>query len=205
MIYDIGNIGNKVYDCVDLGLPSKTLWSTMNVGASKPSDFGLYFQWGDTVGYTKNQIGKDKQFTWADYKWNPSGDGETFTKYAIKGITLELKDDAANVYMRGDWHIPTPEQIRELLDNTISTWVTQDGVEGIKFTSKSGKSLFIPAAGYALGGKVNNSGEYGYVWSSMLDPFYVRYVKYLYFSLNYNNLGNGSYRCNGYPVRGVIG
>lgn len=26
------------YDYVDLGLPSGTLWATMNVGASKPSD-----------------------------------------------------------------------------------------------------------------------------------------------------------------------
>ena len=36
------------YDYVDLGLPSGTKWATMNVGASKPSDAGLYFQWGDT-------------------------------------------------------------------------------------------------------------------------------------------------------------
>ena len=40
---------NNGYDYVDLGLPSGTLWATMNVGASKPSDYGLYFQWGDTI------------------------------------------------------------------------------------------------------------------------------------------------------------
>ena len=45
------------YDYVDLGLPSGTLWATMNVGASKPSDAGLYFQWGDTQGYTADQVG----------------------------------------------------------------------------------------------------------------------------------------------------
>lgn len=39
-------INNKGYDYVDLDLPSGTLWATMNVGASKPSDCGLYFQWG---------------------------------------------------------------------------------------------------------------------------------------------------------------
>ena len=31
------------YDYVDLGLPSGTKWATQNVGAYKPSDYGLYF------------------------------------------------------------------------------------------------------------------------------------------------------------------
>lgn len=53
-------INNNGYEYVDLGLPSGTLWATCNVGASKPSDYGLYFQWGDTIGYPKDQIGKDK-------------------------------------------------------------------------------------------------------------------------------------------------
>jgi hypothetical protein len=34
------------HEYVDLELPSGTLWAIMNVGASKPSDAGLYFQWG---------------------------------------------------------------------------------------------------------------------------------------------------------------
>ena len=50
-------INNNGYGYVDLGLPSGTLWATCNVGASKPSDYGLYFQWGDIVGYAKGQIG----------------------------------------------------------------------------------------------------------------------------------------------------
>ena len=60
------NINSNGFDYVDLGLPSGTLWATQNVGASKPSDYGLYFQWGDSKGYTKKQLGKDKMFTWAD-------------------------------------------------------------------------------------------------------------------------------------------
>ena len=38
------------YGFVDLELPSGTLWATQNVGASKPSDCGLYFQWGSVDG-----------------------------------------------------------------------------------------------------------------------------------------------------------
>ena len=108
---------------MDLGLPSGTLWATCNVGASKPSDYGLYFQWGDTVGYTAEQVGtgeSKKAFKWADYKFNPSGDGNTFTKYTKIGDKLELEDDAANANMKGRWHIPTPDQIQELIDNTTS-------------------------------------------------------------------------------------
>ena len=44
---------------VDLELPSGALWATMNVGASKPTESGLYFQWGDIVGYKEEQIGKE--------------------------------------------------------------------------------------------------------------------------------------------------
>ena len=133
------DINNNGHDYVDLGLPSGTLWATMNVGADKPSDSGLYFQWGDTKGYTKEQVGKDKQFNWANYKWSVNGSSSNFSKYATKGATLELEDDAANANMGGDWHIPTPGQIKELINtaNTTNTWTTQDGVNGRLLTSKS--------------------------------------------------------------------
>ena len=55
MIEDIVN--NNGYDYVDLELPSGTIWATCNVGATKPSEPGLYFQWGDTQGYTAAQVG----------------------------------------------------------------------------------------------------------------------------------------------------
>ena len=64
------SINNNGYDYVDLELPSGTKWATMNVGASKASDVGLYFQWGDTSGYTADQVGKDKQFNWTNYEFS---------------------------------------------------------------------------------------------------------------------------------------
>ena len=92
---------------VDLCLPSKTLWSTMNVGASKPSDYGKYFQWGDVQGYTFDQVGTKKKFAydWSDYKWYESGivdfDNIKFKKYTTAGAKLELEDDAAHTHMGG--------------------------------------------------------------------------------------------------------
>ena len=194
------------YDYVDLGLPSGTLWATCNVGASNPSDYGLYFQWGDTKGYTAEQVGENKQFTWKDYKWNQSGDGRTFTKYNTYGATLDLEDDAAHIHMGGDWHMPSPEQIRELIDNTTNEWATQGGVNGRLFTSKAdpSKSIFIPAAGYAWVGSVRDSGDNGFFWSSMLDTDIVFYGQFLSFGSGLVGLfGNSRY--DGLSVRGVIG
>ena len=199
-------INNNGYDYVDLGLPSGTLWATCNVGASKPSDTGLYFQWGDTKGYTAEQVGKDKLFLWTDYKWNPSGDDETFTRYENPCATLELEDDAAQVNMGGGWHIPTPNQIQELIDNTTSEWTEQDGVNGILFISNSdgSKSIFIPAVGGAFNGSIFNSGVYGYIWSSMLNTDFVNIGKRLGFYSNGVFLYS-SCRYYGFSVRGVIG
>ena len=197
------------HDYVDLGLPSGTLWATMNVGASKPTDGGLYFQWGDTQGYTKDQVGAGdgkKKFYWPDYKWNPSGDGKIFTKYATKGATLELEDDAANANMGGDWHMPTDTQIRELLDNTTSTWTTLDGVSGMTFTSTTnGKSIFIPAAGDVSDGSLDDIGDYGYVWLSMLSPSNVRDGQFLSFDSEDDFRVYYGYRSSGFSIRGVIG
>ena len=100
----------------------------------------------------------------------------------------------------------TPTQIQEILDNTTNTWTTQDGVNGRLFTSKKDgtKSIFIPAAGNAWDGSVQDSGDYGGVWSSMLDTDDVSCGQYLGFNSGNVDLYGGS-RCNGLSVRGVIG
>ena len=203
-------INSNGFEYVDLELPSGTLWATMNVGASKPSESGLYFQWGDTNGYTADQVGTgegQKKFAmdWSDYKW---GVYPNFMKYTTTGATLDLEDDAAHVNMGGSWHMPTPEQIKELINtaNTKSSWTTQDGVNGRLFTSKKdpSKSIFFPAAGFAWDGSVQYTGDYGYVWSSMLSTVNVSGGQTLYFNSGNVSLYN-YYRCCGFSVRGVIG
>ena len=205
MIEDIVN--NNGFEYVDLGLPSRTLWAMMNIGASKPSDPGLYFQWGDTKGYTADQIeyknGKDKQFTWKDYKWNPSGDEKTYTKYTNPGDKLKSEDDAAHINIGEDWHIPTPEQIQELFANTISSWETLDGMNGRLFISKkNAKSIFIPASGIAWFRTVELIGNIGSVWSSMLDTNNTRKAFLLDFGTAGICLSYGD-RADGHSIRGV--
>ena len=204
-------INNNGFEYVDLGLPSGTLWATCNVGASKPSDYGLFFQWGDTSGYTAEQVGTGdgkKAFRWADYKFSINGSSTNFTKYKTAGESLELKDDAAHVNMGGSWHMPTPDQIRELINTayTTNTWTTQDGVNGRRFTSKNdpSKSIFVPAAGNAWDGSVNGRGSGGYVWSSMLSSSNVGGGQGRDFSSGVAYLGNDG-RDDGFSVRGVLG
>lgn len=194
---------NNGYDFVDLELPSKTLWATSNIGASKPTDFGRYFQWGDTVGYDLNQIGKDKQFTLDDYKfYNGSG----FVKYIDKGATLDLEDDAAHILMCGDWHMPSLEQIEELKKYTKHKKVKINDINGLLFTSKknSSKSIFFPMTGYAADGNLETYKFNGGIWTSSLYSGYNIGAFNLDFFSNDVQIGLYS-RFLGFPIRGVIG
>ena len=204
------------YKFVDLDLPSGTVWAKMNVGASSETDYGLYFQWGDTVGYTQGQLGSGKgkkYFGWADYKYNNSGtnsaSASNMTKYnASDGLTTLLgNDDAAVENMGGSWRMPTYEDYQELLANTTNEWVTNynsKGVNGWRFTSKTnGTSLFFPASGYFLNGGVSSVGSGGDYWCSSLLSSSVLSGRSLNFYSGYCGMYYSS-RYFGFGVRGVV-
>ena len=128
--YDARPIHNG-HAYVDLGLPSGTKWATMNVGANSPTDYGLYFAWGETQGYTAEQVGTDKQFSWSDYDYALTEDSSyTITKYNATDNKkhLELTDDAAHVNWGGDWHMPNRAQYLELFKETKNGYVTDAGI-----------------------------------------------------------------------------
>ena len=196
---------------VDLGLPSGTLWASTPLTSSEGE--ALYFQWGDTEGWTAEQVQNDEKafaYDGSDYKWNEGEfqcDGSSMTKYnATDGkVILDLEDDAAHVHMGGDWHMPTKEQLEELKANTTSTWTTKDGINGRLFTSKvNGNSVFVPAFGGIDDGYVRNVGSYGCVWSSSVGDEGLRYAWGLYFSSSYLGVGYDA-RSNGQVVFGVVG
>ena len=112
------------HDYVEIG---GLKWSTMNIGANSVTDYGLYFQWGDTQGYTAAQVGNgegQKYFGWEDYKYgngtsSPGAAG--MTKYnATDGLTtLELSTPVEylhKVAVTGDYNDlsnkPTAVQIQ---------------------------------------------------------------------------------------------
>ena len=135
---------------VDMGLSVK--WSSCNLGASSPEDFGDYYAWGETS--TK------PSYSWENYKWCKKERNKVpyLIKYnttndlasgIVDGKTrLELSDDVASQTLDEKWRIPTIEEWNELLNNCTCTWTQENGVRGWKMTSKkNGNSIFLPAAG----------------------------------------------------------
>ena len=158
---------------VDLGLPSKTLWATCNIGASKPEEYGLYFAWGETQGYTSD-ASDEHQFIKENNKWwDCDCTVPVLLKYCISwsGIAdykkeLDPEDDAATVNWGRKWQMPSLDQIKELCDSTYTTaeWTTLNGVNGRKITSKkNGNSIFLPAANIII-----TAGSSGIYWSRTL-------------------------------------
>lgn len=122
------------YEYVDLGLPSGLLWAKYNVGATSEEEAGLYFQWGDTQGYTVEQVGNGeglKPFKQADYKWSVNGSSSNFSKYnkSDRKVVLDPEDDAAHVNMGGNWRMPTYNECKELCFNTDIYLVPTEGEE----------------------------------------------------------------------------
>lgn len=175
----------ELYEWVDLGLPSGTLWAAWNVGATKPEEFGLYFAWGETEGY--EGITDDKQFAWSDYKFSIDGSSSNFSGYnsTDSKTTLEQDDDAAFV-SDNSCRMPTYDECQELISNTTSAWTSVNGVNGIQLTSTveghTDKSIFIPAAGYVLDGSLRNVGSNGYLWPSSLYSGNPRRARSMYFN-----------------------
>ena len=190
---------------VDLGLPSGKLWAKCNLGANSEEESGLYFQWGDTQGYTKEQIGSAKTFDWNSYKWSVDGSDSNFSKYnSTDGKTvLDLEDDAVYAELGGNWKIPTHEDWQELYNNTEQQWILINGVIGYKCTASNGNYIFLPAAGYCSDSSLLSEGLSGHVWSSsLLSVESPRAFICRFYSGGLNPDYNG-HRYYGFSVRGV--
>ena len=170
---------------VDLGLPSGTKWATMNVGASSETDYGNHYQYGKGA---------------AQYAAT-SGD----SNYSGIEDPLAASADTAVQVWGGQWHMPTREQMQELIDNTTYEWVENyknSGKNGGTFTAKNGAVLFLPAAGRWNDGRQLDVDTDGRYWGSSPSG-----SNNAYFLVFYNGL-KGVYNYDrklGYPVRPVIG
>ena len=156
------------HEWVDLGLPSGTLWATMNVGANAPEESGDYFAWGETE--------PKENYGWSTYKWC-NGSDNTLTKYCTENyygtvdnrIELEPEDDAAYVNWSPAWRIPSDEQFDELRGNCSWEWTSMNDVIGYIVTGPNGNTLFLPAADYMAGSWLWGE-ECGNYWSRTCFP-----------------------------------
>ena len=193
-------------------------WAECNVGATKPEEYGYYFWWGDTVGYTNTGSG------WISVK---DGRSISFSSSDVTAASTYGKDnaelqsagyidstgnlvaahDAATAHLGAPWRMPTDAEFSALINNCTTTWITTNGVSGRLVTGTgayANRSIFLPAAGYGNVSSLYNPGSIGYYWSSTPDSGYSDDAWGLGF-------GSGSFRRSDYgrwsgrslrPVRG---
>ena len=148
---------------VDLGLPSRTIWQTMNVGATNPYDPGYEFKWGETVPSTSANtyiFGNSAPYT----KYNPTDE---------KSV-LELVDDAAFAAYDGDdeWYasVPTVQQMLELRNNCTVSYDMGNNL--VIYTSKkNGRRIVFPGK---VGKTVLGKPDIG-IWTSTINSNYAAY------------------------------
>ncbi len=199
-----GNVG--IYTYVNLGLPSGTMWATYNVGATKPTEYGDYFAWGETKPKDSYSI--------STYKWC-KGSSTSMTKYCTSSkfgtkdykTVLDAEDDAATANWSSAWRMPTIDEIKELRDGCSWEWVNDfsgSGVNGFLGTSKqNGATIFLPAAGLRSSTDLDDAGDYGYYWSSSLVESSSDYACCLRF-YDYDIYRSSNGRYCGQSVRAVL-
>jgi hypothetical protein len=154
---------------IDLGLPSGTKWACCNVGANAPEEYGNYYAWGETQPKSSYYEVTYSYFTGKDTDRDGWFDNRIFSVVDIGSDIAGTIYDAATANWGAPWRMPTWEQIQELLDNTTSTWTTENGVRGWKFTGSNGGTVFLPAAGYLWHGEwLCGAGGRVKYWSSSL-------------------------------------
>lgn len=189
-----GNItcpdGNHPH-AIDLGLPTGTKWACCNVGASSPEGYGGYYAWGETC--------EKEKYKWENYEFLDS------TKRDVEDIGFDIAGtsyDVAHVNLGGSWRMPSLEQIKELLDNCTSEWISFNVVIGREFTGPNGGKVFLPAGGYCWN-TLSLRGRAGCYWSSTKDPDDIVVGSYgIFFEFDDVRMSSATL-CSGLSVRPV--
>ena len=193
-------------------------WAECNVGATKPEEYGYYFWWGDTVGYTRSGGTWTEDYYYSGVTWvSSTGQQMSSSPFTSSSCPTYSKDnsalrsagyidstgnlvaahDAATAHLGAPWRMPTDAEFSALMDNCTTTWITTNGVSGRLVTGKdsyANRSIFLPAAGYGYGSSLYNPGSGGYYWSSTPLSGYSFYAWGLYFdSSNFDPDGGGRY------------
>lgn len=155
-----GYINGHAY--VDLGLPSGLKWATCNVGAESQEKYGDYFAWGETT--MKENYKENNSFT----RNKTISTMQTLRIINESGI-LNESYDAANVNWGSSWRMPTEKEFEELKVKCKWQWIEMGGEYGYKITGPNKKSIFLPAAGFAIHNFIRLSKECGYYWSSSVE------------------------------------
>ena len=183
------------HEWVDLGLPSGTLWATMNVGANSPEEYGDYFAWGETE--PKDNYGTHKWLTGGKLTKYCTDSYCGYSGFIDNKTELDPEDDAAYFNWGPSWRMPSFEQIKELVVNCTWQHTTQNGVKGYLLTGPNGNTMFLPNTGYRLSDSFQHVGLYSYYWSRTLYSYNPNEAYYLHYDWSTHG------RSYGFAVRAV--
>ena len=153
-------------EIIDMGLSVK--WSSYNLGASSPEEYGDYYAWGE--------IKSKRQYSWQTYRWCKDS-YDTQTRYNTKydfgqvdyKILLEKEDDAAFMQFGEKWRIPSLYEWYELFEKCSWQVIVLHNVKGYLVVSRlNGNRLFLP--GMRFNDELGDIGKFGFYWSSSLEP-----------------------------------
>lgn len=187
------------YDYVEInGLK----WATKNVGATSETDPGLYFRWGETRGYSAENV---DQFALENYELSYDGKMSKYNNDDHLTI-LSFEDDAARANMGGEWRMPTKEDLESLI-STSYIRSTSNGIE-ISNTADSPK-VILPYGGLIKTDSLHEPNNIMVIMSSELDSSNIDCSWGITGSKTNASepctLTKNSYRIDGANVRGVIG
>lgn len=159
---------------VDMGEAGK--WATMNVGASRPEDYGDFYAWGEVT-------------TRSDYS-------------ASNGISSSFAD-AATVWWGEGWRTPTYSELNKLCQTDSFTWEWDSSIKCYKVTCKANNnSILLPAAGYRNGTTHDRFGTQGFYWSSEKSG---ESASCLFFNSTNDTHIMGNNSCSfGQPIRPIV-
>jgi hypothetical protein len=128
------------YKAVDLGLPSKILWATENIGASYYAELGELFAWGNN-----NKIDRQPIYDIFQTPLQISDIEKNIKIRLNNGSYSGIKEYDAATNARGEkWRTPTSSEVQELLDNCIWQYVTSGTVKGWKIIGSNANFIFLP-------------------------------------------------------------
>ena len=169
---------------VDLGLPSSTKWSVVNVGSSSEEQLGDIYAWGETS--TKSSYTTDN--------------------YSLPLYYGPLKGsyDVACVKWGQKWQIPTMDQLIELKENCTWTATKRNGYPVLEGEGPNGAIICIP---YQSGSGVLTpywSNEIKYIYNTLGGNMQFAKAAYILYNRLQADEDTGSRRSLGAWVRPVV-
>lgn len=143
--------GEKIYMGFNDFNGKPLYWSSWNLGATSPEDYGGLYGWADPTGRKRSTNLNDYPSA------NPPQD--------ISGTEYDI---ARQMWGTG-WRIPSNNEMWRLSANSDKEWVTVNGVTGVRYTSKiNGHSIFFPVAPIRTGSSIVQ-GTQSYYWLNAIN------------------------------------